>query len=79
MALRFYETFPGDFAFAMKARVETVRDTGGCISPFNAFLLLQGLEYPLAAHAATLPECTAGGAVPAGALRRQLGAIPRFA
>jgi O-acetylhomoserine (thiol)-lyase len=41
--VRFYETF-GDFAFAMKARVETVRDTGGCISPFNAFLLLQGLE-----------------------------------
>src|SRR5258708_30500524 len=28
----------------MKARVETVRDTGPCISPFNAFLLLQGLE-----------------------------------
>ncbi len=41
--VRFYETF-GDFAFAMKARVETVRDTGGCISPFNSFLLLQGLE-----------------------------------
>ena len=34
----------GDFAFVMKARVETVRDTGGCLSPFNAFLLLQGLE-----------------------------------
>lgn len=41
--VRFYETF-GDFAFAMKARVETICDTGGCISPFNAFLLLQGLE-----------------------------------
>jgi len=41
--VRFYETF-GDFAFAMKARVETVRDTGGCLSPFNSFLLLQGLE-----------------------------------
>src|SRR5205085_8413103 len=32
------------FAFVMKTRCETVRDTGGCISPFNAFLLLQGLE-----------------------------------
>src|SRR2546429_1208224 len=41
--VRFYETF-GDFAFVMKARVETVRDTGGCLSPFNSFLLLQGLE-----------------------------------
>src|SRR5436305_5108323 len=28
----------------MKARVETVRDTGGCLSPFNSFLLLQELE-----------------------------------
>src|SRR5690348_15123044 len=28
----------------MKCRCETVRDTGGCISPFNSFLLLQGLE-----------------------------------
>lgn len=41
--VRFYETF-GDFAFVMKARVETVRDTGPSISPFNSFLLLQGLE-----------------------------------
>ncbi len=28
----------------MKARTETLRDTGACISPFNSFLLLQGLE-----------------------------------
>lgn len=41
--LRFYETF-GHQAFLMKARVETLRDTGACLSPFNAFLLLQGLE-----------------------------------
>jgi O-acetylhomoserine (thiol)-lyase len=41
--VRFYETF-GDFAFCMKARCETVRDMGPCISPFNSFLLLQGLE-----------------------------------
>src|SRR3989440_9099091 len=38
--VRFFETF-GDFAFAMKTRVETVRDTGGCISPFNSFLFFQ--------------------------------------
>ncbi|WP_217922271.1 O-acetylhomoserine aminocarboxypropyltransferase/cysteine synthase family protein [Miltoncostaea oceani] len=41
--LRYAETF-GNFAFVMKARVETMRDLGPVLSPFNAFLLLQGLE-----------------------------------
>ena len=41
--VRFYETF-GDFGFTMKARVETLRTLGPALSPFNAFLLLQGLE-----------------------------------
>ena len=41
--IRFYETF-GDFAFIMKARVEGLRDFGPAMSPFNAFLFLQGLE-----------------------------------
>lgn len=41
--LKFYETF-GHYGFLMKARAVTLRDTGGCISPFNAFLLLQGME-----------------------------------
>ena len=41
--LRFVETF-GNFAFIMKARVETMRDLGPTLSPFNAFMLLQGLE-----------------------------------
>jgi len=41
--LRFYETF-GHYGYLMKARAETVRDTGACLSPMNAFLLLQGLE-----------------------------------
>ncbi|MCB0144651.1 MAG: O-acetylhomoserine aminocarboxypropyltransferase/cysteine synthase [Caldilineaceae bacterium] len=41
--LRFYETF-GHYGFLMKARAETLRDTGGCLSPFNAFMLIQGLE-----------------------------------
>lgn len=31
-------------AFATKVRVQLLRDTGACISPFNSFLLLQGLE-----------------------------------
>jgi O-acetylhomoserine (thiol)-lyase len=28
----------------MKARAETLRDTGASLSPFNAFMLIQGLE-----------------------------------
>ncbi len=41
--IRFFETF-GDFAWIMKARVESLRDMGPALSPFNAFLFLQGLE-----------------------------------
>jgi O-acetylhomoserine (thiol)-lyase len=41
--IRFYETF-GDFGFTMKARCETLRTLGPVVSPFNAFMLLQGLE-----------------------------------
>ncbi len=41
--VRFYETF-GDFAYTMKARCETLRTLGPAISPFNSFMMLQGLE-----------------------------------
>ena len=34
----------GNLAFIIKARVQGLRDTGACLSPFNAFLLLQGAE-----------------------------------
>lgn len=34
----------GNIAFIVRARVEGLRDIGPCISPFNSFLLLQGLE-----------------------------------
>ncbi len=34
----------GSLAYLVKARVTLLRDTGAAISPFNAFLLLQGLE-----------------------------------
>jgi O-acetylhomoserine (thiol)-lyase len=34
----------GNIAFAMKIRLQLLRDAGACLSPFNAFLLLQGLE-----------------------------------
>jgi O-acetylhomoserine (thiol)-lyase len=41
--LRFYETF-GPMTFAVRTRVRTLRDMGACLSPFNAFLILQGIE-----------------------------------
>ena len=41
--MRYWETF-GNFTFILKARVEMMRDLGTCMSPFNAFLFLQGLE-----------------------------------
>ncbi len=41
--VRFYETF-GDFGFTMKARMETLRTFGPALSPFTAFMLLQGIE-----------------------------------
>ncbi len=33
-----------NIAFIMKMRLQFLRDVGSCISPFNSFLLLQGLE-----------------------------------
>jgi O-acetylhomoserine (thiol)-lyase len=47
--LNFQEVFGkgsqfGNIAFIIRARVEGLRDLGAALSPFNAFLLLQGLE-----------------------------------
>jgi len=47
--LKFWDVFgtPGPFgniAFIIRARVEGLRDYGSSISPFNSFLLIQGLE-----------------------------------
>ncbi|MDX2066520.1 MAG: O-acetylhomoserine aminocarboxypropyltransferase/cysteine synthase family protein [Fimbriimonadaceae bacterium] len=47
--LKFWDVFGnfpglGNVAFGLKARVQGLRDTGASISPFNSFLLLQGLE-----------------------------------
>ena len=41
--VRFYETF-GDFGFTMRVRMETLRTYGPALSPFNAWMLLQGIE-----------------------------------
>jgi O-acetylhomoserine (thiol)-lyase len=41
--LRYTEAF-GPLAFILKARVQGLRDTGAALSPFNSFLILQGIE-----------------------------------
>jgi O-acetylhomoserine (thiol)-lyase len=41
--LAFIETY-GVYGYLMKLRAESLRDLGACLSPFNAFLFLQGLE-----------------------------------
>lgn len=47
--LKYWDTFGnfpglGNVAFGIKARVQGLRDTGGCISPTNSFNILQGAE-----------------------------------
>jgi O-acetylhomoserine (thiol)-lyase len=47
--LKFWDVFGegsdlGNIAFIIRARVEGLRDLGPCLSPFNSFLFLQGLE-----------------------------------
>ena len=47
--MKFWEVFGtdgpfGNICFAIRARVESLRDLGPCMSPFNSFLFLQGLE-----------------------------------
>jgi O-acetylhomoserine (thiol)-lyase len=47
--LKFWEVFGnfpglGNIAFIIKARVQLLRDIGACLSPFNSFQFLQGLE-----------------------------------
>lgn len=41
--VKYVESF-GELAYIIKARVQFLRDMGSCMSPFNAFLFLQGIE-----------------------------------
>ncbi len=41
--LSYTQTF-GPLSFILKARIQGLRDTGAALSPFNAFLILQGIE-----------------------------------
>src|SRR3974390_2689862 len=53
--MKFSEVF-GPIAYIIKVRVEGLRDFGPCISPFNSFLFIQGIEtlpYRMEAHSRT--------------------------
>lgn len=41
--MKFWDAF-GAISFIIRARVEGLRDIGPCVSPFSAFLFLQGIE-----------------------------------
>jgi O-acetylhomoserine (thiol)-lyase len=74
--LRYWEAFGdgapgGNTAFIRKARLEILRDLGAALSPFNAFLLLQGVE--------TLPLRMERHCANAMAVARRLRAHPKVA
>lgn len=73
--LRFWEAFfdcaGHNNAFIARARLEYLRDLGPALSPFNAFLLLQGIE--------TLPLRMARHCENASAVARYLEAHPKVA
>lgn len=68
--IRFYENF-GEYGFCTKVRSEQLRDIGASLSPFSAFLLLQGLE--------TLPLRMDAHVANARAVAEWLAADPRVA
>jgi O-acetylhomoserine (thiol)-lyase len=76
--LAFHETF-GVYGYLTKLRAETLRDLGAAISPFNAFLLAQGIEtLPLRMR----PACrqrTGGDGVPGSASPSEPRILPRLA
>ncbi len=74
--VRFYETF-GDFAFTMKARVETLRTFGTTLSPMSTFLFLQGLGNAAVANGAAQPERPGRRPLPSTAPGGGVGALPR--
>ena len=70
--IRFAETF-GDFGFAMRCKAVGLRDTGPCLSPFNAFLLLMGVETLPLQDAAPRRERPGGRRIPGRATRWSRG------
>ena len=71
----FSEQF-GPAAFLMRARAEGLRDFGACLSPTNAFHLLQGVETLPSAHGAPCRKHRVGAGLPRQERGRRLGLAP---
>jgi O-acetylhomoserine (thiol)-lyase len=67
--LRWWDNF-GEYAFATRVRSEQLRDVGASMAPFNAFLLLQGIE--------TLPQRMTEHVANAQRVAEWLDADPRI-
>ena len=65
----------GPAAFIMRARTEGLRDFGACMSPANAFYLLQGIETLPVRMARHVANAAGRRAVPGEARRRRLGEV----
>ena len=76
--LRFWDNF-GEYGFATKLRVEGLRNLGGVLSPFNAFLLLQGMETLPLRMDAHVANAQRRRGVAGGRPARELGALRRAA
>ena len=64
-------------AYIIKARVQLLRDIGPALSPFNAFLFLQGIETLQPAHGAPQPERAGRREVSRASTRRSNGSTTR--
>ena len=76
--MNFWETF-GGIAFILKARVEGLRDMGPCVSPFNSFLFLQGVETLGMRMDPARGQCAGGGRVPGAAPVGDVGEVSGLA
>ena len=70
------ETF-GNFAFAIAARVLGLRDLGPAISPFNAFLILDGHRDVAAPHPGSFRQRQGGCRVSCGPQEGDVGQLRR--
>ena len=73
--LKFYEAL-GPITYIIKLRVSLLRDVGAALSPFNAFLFLQGLETLHLRMERHSVNALRRGRVPAGATRGHVGELP---
>ena len=73
--LRFFETF-GNFALTVRNKAIGLRDMGPALSPFNAFLIIQGIETLPLAHGPPRRQRRHGRGLACLQPARRLGLLP---